>query len=108
MADVFESRWNNAVKIANKLNDYFDKGYIIFMDDENDMVEVSIMKYKFRIDDEGIALPIGTYLNTDCSISYFIKDKEMDNGYYTTIKEYNDQFRHWKIVHPKDLKKIRI
>jgi len=91
--NMYEARWNNAVSIAEKVNDYLEKGFMVF-DDSGQAV-----KMKFEITEESIHLPV----SDQCKFIYFLNDREMDNGMYTKIADYNAQFKDWKIVHPKDI-----
>jgi hypothetical protein len=95
---MYEKRWENAVRIAHKINDSLDKGYLVF-NSEN-----ALLDGKFRVDDEGVFLPLGEH----CQLMYFVNDIELDNGYYTTIKRYNEQFKGWRYVKPENVKKLRI
>ena len=81
-----------------KINDYLDKGYLILNEDGNQV------RYKFNIIENEIKLPISKKLN----ISYFTNDKDADEGLYTLIEDYNEQFKHWIIVNPKNIERIKL
>jgi hypothetical protein len=91
----YEARWNNAVRIANKINELIKEGNIIFNDDSEPCNGFIIRK-------DGIFQKV----SANSSYIFFLKDKEFDNGYHTTIKEYNEQFKDWYYVNPKDYKSI--
>jgi hypothetical protein len=93
--DIYTARWENACRIASKINDFIEKGYIIFNEDDEKVDGFIIREDR-----------IFQNVNDNCSYIFFLNDKEFDNGYYTKIKEYNKQFKDWYCVHPKDYKKI--
>lgn len=97
--NIYEARWNNALRIAIKINSYIDQGYLVF-NDENE-----IITGKFRITDKEIVL-IPDQTKQNCVYGYFLKDRDWDEGMYTTIKEYNEPFSKWTFVHPKNIKRL--
>jgi hypothetical protein len=101
--NIYDARWNNAVKIAEKINGYLAQGFIIF-DEENEMVE---FPFEIREDSEiadcnGIFRKIGE----GCVLMHFLKDMEADNGYYDKIADYNAPFKKWKIIDPRFTKSL--
>ena len=94
--NIYEARWNNAVKIAEKINSFLDRGFLIFNGDDE------IINKKFAISNDEIYLP----LICNCNLGYFLKNTDYDEGMFTTIKEYNKQFKDWKFIHPNDIKRL--
>lgn len=97
--NIYDARWQNALKIANKINLYLEQGYLVFNDDNE------IITGRFRITEDEITLLPEKDKNS-CVYGYFLKDKEWDEGMHTTIKEYNEPFKKWRFVHPKDIKRL--
>jgi len=87
--NIYEARWNNAVRIAETFNNLIDDGYIITDGD-------GVISGKFEITEDEIALKTSP---TTC-IVYFINDPGMDNGMHDTIEEYTKYFNDW-IAIPK-------
>jgi hypothetical protein len=98
----FDKRWANAVKIANAINEYIDKGCLIF-DADGEAVTG-----RFLIVETGYDPGIYQQVNDNCSIMWFLKDIELDNGYYTPLKEYSDQFKGWKFVAPEHIQRLKL
>jgi len=94
--NVYERRWNNAVRIANKINHLLEQGYIVY-DSEGDRV-----RHSFQVSEEEILLP----LSDNFKILYFLRDTELDNGAHTKISDYNDMFKNWMFVHPSNINLI--
>lgn len=92
----YERRWNNAKRIAERINSFIDDGYMVFDDDGE------VVGRKFIITDYDISYPIGENSN----LIYFINDVGLDNGIHTVISEYNKQFSDWKVVYPYDIQKL--
>lgn len=90
--NIYEARWNNARKIMDKINSCLDAGCLIF-DEDGDLI-----KQRFEIK---MHHPFETI--TCQNVCYFINSTSLDNGMYTTIKEFNSKFKMWKIVHPKHI-----
>lgn len=89
--NIYELRWHNAVRTANKINALLASGHLVF-DENGDLV-----LQPFKISRDEIKLPIGDR----CAVLYFLRDPEFDNGAHTKIEEYNNQFSNWKAVDPK-------
>ena len=90
----YESRWQNAVAIANRINELLAQGYIVL---------------------DGDRLPSKKFVVTDSEIKcgsdhiftvYFEKDIDLDMGMNTSIKDYNAQFKSWVTIHPKHFQLI--
>lgn len=96
--NIYEARWQNALRIANKINSFIDEGYLVFNDDNE------IITGRFRITDKEIVLAPDK--DSRCVYGYFMNNKDWDEGIYTPIKEYNEPFKKWKFVHPKDIKRL--
>ena len=95
----YKRRWINALKIAAKINRYLKKGYLVFDNDGE------IFNEKFVLNGNILETVEVTQSGIFHS-SYFHNDTRWDNGIYTTIKDYNKMFENFKIVHPKDMKKL--
>lgn len=97
--NIYKRRWINALKIAAKINRYLKKGYLVFDNDGE------IFNGKFVINENQLeTVEKSTYGSYHAG--YFHNDKKWDNGIYTTIKDYNKIFENFKVVHPKDMKKL--
>lgn len=60
----------------------------------------------FIIDANGdICVHLG---DASCRLMFFIKDKELDNGYHTTIKDYNNNFKNWKYTKPENMLSLKL
>lgn len=91
--DVYKARWENAKRIAEKINSYLNSGYLVFNEDGEKITEKFLIKETSMGSEEIV-----------CGyICYFINDKSLDNGMYTKISEYNSKFKLWKIVRPDHL-----
>ena len=89
------ARWNNAKKIGEKIKSYTDKGYIVY-DEEGDIIT------GITINDEGVF----AILDKTCKVSLFLNNIELDNGMYTNVKDFNEQFKKWKFVNPENILSI--
>jgi hypothetical protein len=91
MGSIYEARWNNAVKQAKKINKYLTKNYV-------PMFWGEVVTHPIKITEEGIGLP----LDGTGTVMIFIKDLDLDNGYYTPVKEmtqyFRDEFKFYKEV----------
>ena len=85
--DIYKARWENAKRIAVKINSYLDAGCIVFNEDGEMISE------KFTITDSICCGNVG----------YFYNNKNCDEGLYTTIDDYNSKFKKWKIVRPEHI-----
>lgn len=83
--DRFEARWNNALKIAHKINEYIQSGHVVCEDMNNMIYNVEISKNSIDL------------IFKDITVVFFEKDKTFDHGMHTTIKEFNSQFGNWMI-----------
>lgn len=53
--DIYKARWNNAVKIANKINELLDEGYVI-LDEWGKKIGMFSVKYdEIRCNIEGFS-----------------------------------------------------
>lgn len=93
--DKFESRWKKAVEIANTINWYLVKGFIVFDKDRR-------VVGKFVISDSEIMETIGD----NSFMVYFSKDPDLDIGMHTNIEDYQNQFKNWIAVHPSNFQSI--
>lgn len=94
--NTYEARWQNAKRIAEKIIEMQEKGWIIF--DENNE---AIMPFAITKDGDG-----GDIIAEVCSnitIKYFVNNKDWDEGLYTSIAEYNKRFKDWKCIDPKNI-----
>lgn len=96
--NIYEARKRYIDKIGKKLIDYKSKGYLI-LDEYNKPIE-DIKQEGFS---NGDTLNFG--LNIDGGI-YYDHDPDFDNGYYTTIKEFKEIFKKFKVINPKDFKRL--
>ena len=89
-------RHENTVYITSRINE-LHKDYIIY----NEYDEIVSTKFEVR-DNGDVMLPHGD----SCSggTIMFLNDMELDNGMYTTIRDFNDQFDDWCII-PKQQKR---
>ena len=93
--NIYESRWNNAKRIAEKINKFIDEGYVVLDDEGSRVID------KFIITENEISRKIDNY-----ELSYFIADRDCDEGLYTTIEKYNARFFDWIVIDPKHINKI--
>lgn len=93
--DIYKSRWENAKRIAEKINSFLDVGCLVFDENGNQISR------KFEIKESWPGSGIEEIVNGCCF--YFINSKTLDNGLYTTIEEYNSKFKKWKIVRPEHI-----
>ena len=91
-----KARWENAQRIGNKLKSLLDDGIILYNEDGDRVMDI-------EVDDTGFYEVMG-----NCKIMYFINDTELDNGMYTSIKEFNKLFDGWTYVDPSHRKKIQL
>jgi hypothetical protein len=98
--NIYESRYNNAKKVMNKINDLLSQGYRI-MDEENLIVEKVIEK-----NDYSISYIIKDEPNTFYNL--FINDVDSDDGMHTNIKEFNKRFENWTYFRPEHLRKLKL
>ena len=91
--DIYKARWENAKRLAEKINSYFDAGYLIFNEYGERVTEKFLIKETWIGSEEIIC----------GNLCYFIRDIRLDNGMYTKISEYNSKFKNWKIVRPEHL-----
>jgi hypothetical protein len=71
----------NALKKAAKINRYLKKGYHVFY--KGDWIDRG-----FVLEDNQIVLK----LSDNFSVIYYINSSDWDNGYWTSIKKYNEAF----------------
>jgi hypothetical protein len=95
---LFHARWNNAVKIATKVNELMAKGYTVL-----DSGGAPVM-YPIEIDTQ--ARTVTRRHSSNCTSHMFEWKEDYDHGLYTTIKDFNDHYRTWKAFHPRDVKRI--
>ena len=78
---IHKRRYLNALKKAAKINRYLKKGYHVFyLDDRIDR--------GFVLKDNQLLLK----LTDNCSVIFYINSSDWDNGYWTSIKKYNEAF----------------
>ena len=85
------ARWNNAKKIGTKIKSFIDKGFIVYDEDGDVVLDIVII-------DEGVFAKI----DERNQIILFLNDTELDNGMYTPIKEFNETFKKWSFVDPNN------
>jgi hypothetical protein len=96
--NIYTARYNNAKRIAEKINEYIEKGCIII----NEYGE--IVTGRFHITEKEISLKYAENFR----ITYFINDSRLDNGALDSIKKYNVKFSKWKIIDSKNVKQFDI
>lgn len=85
--NIYEARWNNALKWAKKVKEHFDTGnYMIKWDDD-----YYPHTYDFVIDEVNRLISINSKDKTTLNQIYEY-DLEWDHGSYTTIAETNKLF----------------
>ena len=85
-----KGRWANAQKMYHKLQNKLDDGYLLY--DENDDLVKGL-----ELNEEGFFQVYDEY--SKCFL--FLNDTELDNGMYTPIKEFNEQFKDWYFINPR-------
>ena len=94
--DIYEARWRNAKRIAERIIEMQEKGWLVF--DENNFIigKVEIIKDCFSIE---------CIIETKDSIVdyWFENDIGADEGLYTTISDFNKRFKDWKCIDPKKI-----
>lgn len=85
---IHHKRYLNALKKAAKINRYIKQGYHV-------LFENTPLKRGFILCGKEIVL------KTDSSTSFifYTNDENYDDGYYTTIKEYNKEFNNYFSVY---------
>ena len=78
---IHKRRYLNALKKASKINRYLKKGYHVFYDGER-------IEQGFVLKDNQLSLK----LTDTCSVIFYINSSDWDNGYWTSIKKYNEEF----------------
>lgn len=79
--NIYKARYLNALKKAAKVNRLLKKGYILFYDNAKN-------KHGFFLSGDTLFLKI-----TDTfRIVFFVNNKDLDNGYYTKISDWNEEF----------------
>ena len=93
-----------AVSIAEKINELIDTGHVIF-DDEGHAVTG---KFEFRYSDDTPKLNFRE--SATLSIMYLCTTTAEDKYWVPTKKEFRKDFteKFNKIVHPKDIKKLKL
>jgi hypothetical protein len=96
----YEARWNNALRIANAINQYIDDGYIV-LDHHNSPVP------RMTIGPDSISI-IHEDVLSKSRMTYMIfeNNPDYDHGVYTTIREFNDTFKDWTIAKKVDMGNI--
>ena len=91
--NIYEARWNNALKWAKKVKEHFDTGkYMIKWDDASKYGDDFYPnEYDFVIDEVNRLISINSKDKTTLNMIYEY-DLEWDHGSYTTIAETNKLF----------------
>lgn len=97
--NIYESRYNNAKKVMNKINDLLEKGYRII--DDDDMIVEKVIE-----NNDTISYIIKNNPNTLNNL--FINDVDSDEGMHTNIKEFNKRFEKWTYLNPKHIKRLKL
>jgi hypothetical protein len=93
-ASNYQSRWENAVAIAETINAAIDKGLIV-LDDKRQPVK------RFTVTEDEIAIVEG-----NSSTVYFARDVELDMGMHTPICNYRAEFNNWIVIDPKNARSL--
>ena len=96
--DIYKARLKNALKIAAKINRLLKKGFLI-LDDKGEKVN-----YPFVFD--SVARSIHQKYSDNVRFLIFVDNKDYDMGLYTPIEKYNEKYKKFTFVNPKDLKKL--
>lgn len=90
--NIYEQRWNNALKWANKVKSYFDTGnYLLEWEERYDPTE-----HVFAIDEVNKLISINSKSGNSIQMIYEY-DLEWDHGSYTTITETNKFLEEFKL-----------
>ena len=90
--NIYEHRWNNALKWANKVKSYFDIGnYLLEWEERYDPTE-----HVFAIDEVNKLISINSKSGNSIQMIYEY-DLEWDHGSYTTITETNKFLEEFKL-----------
>lgn len=89
MGSIYEARWKEAVRQAQRIQDYLDRGYLV-MDGDHRVFNMSITsEFIFeRWNDVGS----GRY--------WFRNDLSLDAGLFTKVKDIRNNFRRLKVFKP--------
>jgi len=91
MSSIYEARWNNALKWANKVKSYFDTGDFVI---RNDGEDYHPSEYKFIIDySDKLIILVSKHFRLciyECRLGW-------DHGSYTTIEDTNKMFAEFKL-----------
>ena len=79
--NIYKARYRNALKKAATVNRYMKKGYHVFFDNNPNHLG-------FVLKDNQLLLRA----NQNCSYIFYENDKDWDHGYWTPIKQWNDEF----------------
>ena len=93
MTSVPDARWNNAVKIARRINQLICDGHQV-RDPEGELITGAIIAH-----DGVVSFKTGPYTH----LIYYQKDGE---GSDITIDDYTKQFNEWTAVHPRHIKQV--
>lgn len=81
--NIYQSRWNNALAKANKINMLIAKGYILYNSYGEQVFEACITETKMYL------------VVNDCRVVLFECHIGLDHGMHTSITEFNKQFKGW-------------
>lgn len=98
MPNKYDYRRQNAKRVCAKITEHLDAGKLVF-DDEGTL----ILQGQPTWDEDGFSIKCG-----NSRMCYFVDDIDLDNGMHTSIKEFNEQFRSWKIINPKHIERLSI
>lgn len=90
--NIYEARFKNAIRWAEKINSLLDLGYKIFNNDGESVVN------KFVITDTSVYYP----WDDNCRLTYFELETYSEE-YWKTISEYDKYFNNWTYVNPCDI-----
>ena len=91
--NIYEQRWNNALKWANKVKSYFDTGnYLLEWEERYDPTE-----HVFAIDEVNKLITINSKRSGYSIQVIYEYDLKWDHGSYTTISETNKFLEEFKL-----------
>jgi hypothetical protein len=89
--NIYKARYRNALKKAARGNRLLKKGYTLTDTDGQ------VLDGPFYLEGNEVLLKTGE----NCSYIIFINDKELDNGYHTSINDFNKEMKEYKFI-PKE------
>ena len=98
--NIYQARFENAKRIARKMNELLARGYIILdpnggrIDNPFEITDTAVYEVH-RKDESGTSRSV-----------HFEMEKNYDHGMYTPIQEYNKFYDNWVAIHPRHFKSV--